>query len=549
MKLLATYSVLVFLAGLSAETHAQQTFEKYIDGGNTFYCYSMTETADGGFLCGALKYYFEGSSPMLVRLDANGNLIWVKYIGTFDSTVTFHGATSCPGLDSGILVTTETYNFGQNKKQHLIFYDQNGKEIWQTSIVNILSQPGSYYSLDLTRDTLARSYWMIQDHSLVKLAEDGKVIWARSCLSEDTNATFGPLSLAVLKDGILLAGGTRYQVDGPGKHPQQGIEMALLSRDGDVLWRKLDWLPDEIDYVATISLANGDYAILGQTFESAAPENIMRFYLARFDSLGEMKWDERIDAFEQMTPSSIAEATNGDLVVLGSIWTNYRSMQKLPDSLIILRASPKGEKVTISAMAIPHIGERAGDIIRTRDGGFAISGELRDSVDLYTSSLLVMKLDSSLSGCFFYDVRFSMMPVGDVMAGSMETTEDTSLKNADGDLKPPEDRTFSAYDICSIVSVKNDAMVGAPFSLRPNPIRSNSLLTLHIDGSDVRGNAELLIYDQLGKVIKKEKIDLSYSKEDISFEMPDCPAGVYYFELKNEVNSKILYRSKFVKED
>jgi len=113
------------------------------------YAYSVQQTSDGGYIVAGLTTHFRGNLDiLLIRTDANGNIIWAKtYEGTDYEYVNSVQQTS----DGGYIVAGLTGSFGAGEGDiFLIKTDANGNIIWAKTYGG--PDDDSAYSVQQTSD-------------------------------------------------------------------------------------------------------------------------------------------------------------------------------------------------------------------------------------------------------------------------------------------------------------------------------------------------------------------------------------------------------------
>ncbi len=129
---------------------------KTYGGTGNDWAYSVQQTSDGGYIVASYTFSFgEGSDILLIKTDANGNVIWAKtYGGTLGDRVSSVQQTS----DGGYIVAGWTLSFGAgNYDAFLVKTDANG-EIGSCGIVGNASPTVGTPSLTVTTPTPSISY-------------------------------------------------------------------------------------------------------------------------------------------------------------------------------------------------------------------------------------------------------------------------------------------------------------------------------------------------------------------------------------------------------
>ncbi|MDX9908293.1 MAG: hypothetical protein RBS23_02445, partial [Mariniphaga sp.] len=109
-------------------------WSKTIGGAADDWCSSIRQTHDGGYVfTGATSSFGAGKSDVyVVKLDASGNLQWEKAIGGTDSDL---GKSICQTLDGGYIITGNTKSFGAGYADvYVVRLNASGELLWTKTI-------------------------------------------------------------------------------------------------------------------------------------------------------------------------------------------------------------------------------------------------------------------------------------------------------------------------------------------------------------------------------------------------------------------------------
>ncbi len=126
----------VYVIKLDAAGNVQWT--RTIGGPNGDYGRAIVQTSDGGYvIAGHTNSFCAYGCPTyedvyVVKLDANGNLLWTKTIGGADDD---RGYSLIESSDGGIIITGNTYSYGRgNTDIYIIKLSNSGNLIWVKTV-------------------------------------------------------------------------------------------------------------------------------------------------------------------------------------------------------------------------------------------------------------------------------------------------------------------------------------------------------------------------------------------------------------------------------
>ncbi len=176
-------------------------------GQDTAYC--VQQTADGGYILAGYRYIFSppSSDAILIKTDANGDKVWSRTFGGSD----FDGAYSVQQTsDGGYIVAGDTWSFGAGLNDvYLIKTDANGDRAWSRTFggpdrkeaagsVQQTSDGGYIVAAQTT------SIFDAVDVYLVKTDQNGNEVWS-STIGGDAQEYASSVQ-QTLDGGYILAG-------------------------------------------------------------------------------------------------------------------------------------------------------------------------------------------------------------------------------------------------------------------------------------------------------------------------------------------------------
>lgn len=258
----------------------------------------VSEALDGHYLiAGCLNL-----DAALIKIDsASGKTLWSRTwnLGEEDA---FEGLTVTP--DGGILITGYKSGLAEGTflnwgKGVLLKTNSSGKEEWRRDLSEYTSSgyrikptPGGFLLACHPKDEES------EDHSLLKVDEQGRVLWAKTYNTVywgfDTNPT----------GQILLAGHTRKS----SLSKNWDAELTVVGSDGKARWTKFfgqprgydgRWIHDEV-WGARATPDGGWLVVAGTGDETrryegrghaSGPSGQWKIYLIKTDSKGSLEWE------------------------------------------------------------------------------------------------------------------------------------------------------------------------------------------------------------------------------------------------------------------
>lgn len=279
--------------------------------------WAVIELSDGGFLasgscfgCGAGR-----EKGLLVRTDAQGNVLWQKLNGGPDVT----GFRDIKAVADGFIIAGYTTDTDPWLDYVLVKTDLNGNEVWKKYFARNSDDSG--FGITLTSD----GGFIISGHSgvwssqnfmwLIKTDAAGNKIWDKtigglgcgnSCGVDHTEA------IIELADGTLVVAGNRY-IDAIQK---QDLVLIKLDANGNQIWEKT-WggTSNERMYNALQKLSNGGFLLAGNVEVSA---NNYKTWVITTDANGNQISKDEITTGNSLA-YSIADLGNGKWGLAGGI--------------------------------------------------------------------------------------------------------------------------------------------------------------------------------------------------------------------------------------
>jgi hypothetical protein len=236
--------------------------------------HSIIECSDGGFAIAGFKEIAGDYYGWLIRTDANGEHLWNKTYGTGNDD--FFESIIKPS-EGGLLLcgTTSSWGAGQGDGW-LLRTDNNGNQLWQQTYGSPLSESGR-------------------------------------CVIESRSG------------GFAFIGGISYA-----DPDENDIWLVGTDLSGNPLWNHTYHVPGHESATDFIEIRTGGFATVGQTDSNTG--GLINGYLLRTDAAGVLLWDMVIS---DGTLWSICEPLSGGLITTGRQGTDLQILRTDPAGTIL----------------------------------------------------------------------------------------------------------------------------------------------------------------------------------------------------------------------
>ena len=219
----------------------------------------------------------------------------------------------------------------------------------------------------------------VADPSLMKLDDDGQVLWART-IGEVYYDVAGAMTLAT--DGGLVCAGSTKSFNG---NTLDDLYFFKVDSLGDMVWSKTFSAGDLDVASAVLRTADGGYAITGFTRIGG----VNHILLIRTDVNGDTLFTRIYGGTDSNQGVEFFETTDGGFVITGKTFT-----QSIGESdILLMRTDAAGNILWTKSFGGPWWDEGAG-IIQLADGNFLLSGSTV-SFGQGNFDMLLVKTDST----------------------------------------------------------------------------------------------------------------------------------------------------------
>lgn len=262
-------------------------WQKALGGSQDETAYSIISTPDGGYAVTGSTTSANGdvtsnkgrNDIWVVKLDANGNIIWQKTLGGSSDDIA-HSITIAPDGGYAIAAYTEsvdgdvTGNHGRGD-MWVVKLDNSGNTVWQKALGGAEIDNGSHITItpdggyavagmtsssdgDITSNHGQNDMW------IVKLDGNGNKAWQKTLGGSSSDGASS--AIATPDGGYILAGGTSSKDgDVTGNHEASDMWVVKLNSNATIMWQMTMGGLDTDAASGIIATSDGGLALAGHT--------------------------------------------------------------------------------------------------------------------------------------------------------------------------------------------------------------------------------------------------------------------------------------------
>lgn len=311
-------------------------------GGSIFdFALSIIQTKDGGYLVSGYTYSDDGDLPenpnsfssdaVIIKLDASGNMEWLKTFGGSGFDIIFSikethdgGYIGCGWTDSKDGDVAGNHG---DRDGWIIKTDQAGNLQWQKCIGSkgvdlafsiVLSPDGGYVFAGDSKTTPGSvvNDPVKFDFFVGKLDSAGNVVWIKNI---GGSAEDGARSIVAASDGGYVLAGYSESNDGDFSEHYGGYDVCIIKIDfqGNLQWQRSF---GGINYDVANEIAptsDGGYVVAGNT-TLVNGFNGNDYWILKLDVNGKLQWEKTLGGSLSDQANSINETSDGGFIVAGT---------------------------------------------------------------------------------------------------------------------------------------------------------------------------------------------------------------------------------------
>jgi len=293
-------------------TFSQNTFQGTVSCGFLAEAHSICHTTDNGVaMAGVAPNSLAPGYVTIcaVKLDAQGVLSWAKTIGGLESET---GNEIIQTNDGGYVIAGETISYGAGQADiYVVKLDANGNLLWTRTVGGTGDELGSSIietddgSLIVVGSTTTFGSGF-DDVYIVKLSSGGNLEWTRTIGGglEDAGK-----SIIQSNDGGFVVGGSTNSF-GAGL---KDFYILKLDSTGFLQWQRTIGGSNTDECSSVVHTNDGNYAFCGETYSFTAGD--FDCYVVKLDSIGNLMWTKSIGGVNQEWNCKMIETHTGDLAI------------------------------------------------------------------------------------------------------------------------------------------------------------------------------------------------------------------------------------------
>ena len=435
------------------------------DGGR-----SVIQTSDGNYvITGSTESFGAGGKDVgLMKVDPNGNLLWIK---TFGGALNDEGYSVIQTTDGNYVITGYTFSFGAGSS----------------------------------------------DVGLMKVDPNGNLIWLKTLGGTSTDLGYQVIQIT---DGSLVIVGHTYIEDPP--NSRYNVLLIKTDTNGNQLWSKS--FGNGIFYTYGNSVTqtpDGGFAIAASIVSATVLNNV---YFIKTDSNGNEIYHTEFGGNGSDNGTSMVLTSDGNFIIAG--YTD--SFGAGSNDIALMKVNPSGNLLWIKTFG--GTGDDVGfSIIQTADGNYLITGRT-NSFNALADDIGLMKVDANgnllwikIIGGNNADVGWDVIQIaggGYVITGATDSfgagNSDVYLLKFQPDINDVEDE----FVVSNFFLAQNYPNPFNPSTTINYQIPELSFVTIKV--YDVLGN-------EIAKLVNEEKFAGKY---EVAFDATDLPSGVYFYQLR-----------------
>jgi len=283
------------------DSTGDMVWSKTFSAGDLDIASALLRTADNGYAITGFTRIGGLKKVLLIRTDANGDTL---YTGIYGGVGDDQGVEFLETADGGFVIIGKTFTQTLGESDILMMRtDANGNLVWSKSFggslwdeaagITMLAD-GNYF---ISGSTISFGQGDF-DILLMKTDTSGNILWGKTYGMEETDASYTALEN---DDGTIVISGytncmgfgqtlrmsdPNYYLDGDRGDDSTNVLLMKINAVGDTLWTRTYGDESKDEALHFVKMPDGGYLIPGQTNSLNFSNDSLQMYLIRTDSMG-----------------------------------------------------------------------------------------------------------------------------------------------------------------------------------------------------------------------------------------------------------------------
>lgn len=499
--------IFILFVLLSGMLNAQSLFHKKIaiPGYPDFTVTDFSTCSDGGYIgCGQSQSF----SPVIFKTDANGGIVWAKYVSSGDSNslTLAHVVGECIG--GGYYFLGEGTDYGNNITYFLVKLDATCNVLWSKKIP-FSDNP---YSTPIINQKPNGDFIIIpsvySQSGIIVINSNGVFLWGLMFGDDPKCPSFS--GLATSDGGFIISG-----------KDNSDVFLVKLNATGIVQWASRYQDPNLYSQPRSIiQTQDGNYLISGLRTDYFSGLN--GGFVMKINSNGNMLWHKTYAyANYDYYFNKAAELQNGDIVLIsGNQYSYLPHISKIDQNGNLIYAKQIGTVDSLNYVFYNSIIN-----IKTVSGNdLLFCGATLDN-NLQLGFFIRTDASGNNFGCNVSDLSITVASLGNIPQATPTYTKTNVAPPVNGNVQV-SNTSFSSEELC-VTGIDEPSVNAISIVLYPNPAKTAAMLSLHF--TTAPKNVSVFINDVLGrKVFARETIPVLSNSMEINLAVSNLQSGVYY---------------------
>jgi hypothetical protein len=307
----------------------------------------------------------------LVRFNTNGDILWMKVLGTQSQD---YPSSMAQLPDGSYVLAGKTETDSKNYQAYIVKTDGKGNVLWQKNIgneqykdiENVIATGNSEIIISGIKTTASD----VDNIWIAKLNSEGEMLWEKLL---DDNRMACSQSLKHLPDGsFVLAGSVKDK-----NIPDANLMVMRFSSSGERIWMyEQESVGKNVWPECICCSPDSNFIVVGwhgacmNDITSEYPVFDYDLFVAKISQEGKLVWTRNIDSEGSEGGNAVAVRADGKILMAGKKETSF--LGKVGPWLLL--SDEKGNVIDEALLPFKFNKDQAVQIVNSSDGGFVVIG-------------------------------------------------------------------------------------------------------------------------------------------------------------------------------